>query len=338
MSLLGDLKRIFFGATSVAKHQSERAREAAQAKGEEIAEQARERAARLEADIEQTGQRVTEQAKDSFAEFSNRVREEAGHAAEKGQELKDKAESWLGERLNKTTPPPPSPSEHSTDPLDEFSLIDDDDLDPADPTADPDPIDFEAGIGDESSPTKKDPSALAQAGDELLNQAARAGHDAKEKLKDVSEKVGEEVLKKGGALLDKAAAAGADLKGKATEKFGDLAQRAKEAAEQESLDDAIAKAKAAQEQAEARARAFDNKESERDTSGSTLSGTDSFFDRAERFAQGDYHDEGGKKMRIQEDPEYQKKDKTGGSLHGFTDEDGDGDPLIDDAILDDDED
>lgn len=331
MSLFGDLKRIFFGAKSVAKHQTERAREAAREKGGELSERVRDGAAKLEADLEQAGRQATAQAKDSFSEFSKRVREEADHAAEKGQELKDKAESWLGERLAQT-PPPPQKDE------DEFSLVDDD-LDISD-AASPseDPIDFEAGLDEQPAAKEpKEPSAMAKAGDEMLNQAARAGHEAKEKLKDVSEKVGEQVLKKGGEWLDKAAAAGADMKGKATEKLGDLAQRAKEAAERESLDDAIAKAKEAQEQAEARARAFEGKEGDRDTSGSTLSGTDSFFERAERFAQGDYHNEGGKKMRIQEDPDFEKEDKTSGTLHGFTDDDGDGDPLIDDAILDDEE-
>jgi hypothetical protein len=328
MSLFGDLKRIFFGAKSVAKHQSERAREAARQKGEEWSEQARDRAERLEEDLEAAGRQAADKAKDSFQEFSKRVREEADYAAEKGQELKDKAEDWLGERLRKTAPP-------SADPAAQFSLSDDE---PADPQ-EKDTVDFEAGLEDgpaEKQP--KEPSAFAQASDEILNQAAKAGHEAKEKLKEASEKVGEQVLKKGGEWLDKAAATGAELKGKASEKLGDLAQRAKEAAERESLDDAIAKAKEAQEQAEARARAFDGQEEDRDTSGSTLSGTDSFFERAERFAQGDYHNEGGKKMRIQDDPDYQKEDKTGGTLHGFTDEDGDGDPLIDDAILDDDED
>lgn len=332
MSLFGDLKRIFFGAKSVAKHQSERAREVAREKGEEWSEQARDRAERLEEDLEAAGRQAADKARDSFQEFSKRVREEADHAAEKGQELKDKAEDWLGERLRKTAPPP-------ADPTASFSPTEDE---PAAPGTDPraeDPIDFEAGLeGSTSEQEPREPSAFAKASDEMLNQAAKAGHEAKEKLKEASEKVGEQVLKKGGEWLDKASAAGADLKGKATEKLGDLAQRAKEAAERESLDDAIAKAKAAQEQAEARSRAFDGKEENRDTSDSTLSGTDSFFERAERFAQGDYHNEGGKKMRIQDDPDYQKEDKTGGTLHGFTDEDGDGDPLIDDAILDDDDD
>ena len=332
MSLFGDLKRIFFGAKSVAKHQSERARDAARQKGEEWSEQARDQAQRLEEDLEAASRQAADKAKDSFKEFSERVREEADHATEKGKELKDKAEDWLGERLRKTPPPPSAPT-------DEFSLADDELTASEANPQDEDAIDFEAGLKD--TPTEKqpkEPSAFAQASDEVLNQAAKAGHEAKEKLKEVSEKVGEQVLKKGGEWLDKANAAGADLKGKTSEKLGDLAQRAKEAAERESLDDAIAKAKEAQEQAEARSRAFDGKEQDRDTSDSTLSGTDSFFDRAERFAQGDYQNEGGKKMRIQDDPDYQKEDKTGGTLHGFTDEDGDGDPLIDDAILDDDDD
>ena len=99
------------------------------------------------------------------------------------------------------------------------------------------------------------------------------------------------------------------------------------------MDETIRKAKEMEEQSAARARVFDDKEQERDTKDSTLGGMDNFWDRADRFAKGDYTNEGGKKMRIQQDPEYKPKDKPN-SIHGFEDRDNDGDDLIDDAILD----
>lgn len=59
----------------------------------------------------------------------------------------------------------------------------------------------------------------------------------------------------------------------------------------------------------------------------------SFFDRAEAFADGRYDDVKG--TNIQEDETVTgKKDKFEGEIYGFEDQDGDGDPLIDDAIID----
>jgi hypothetical protein len=66
---------------------------------------------------------------------------------------------------------------------------------------------------------------------------------------------------------------------------------------------------------------------------------DSFFDKAERYASGDYADEGtpaGKDVTIRKDPDYKPKENTG-KVKGFDDLDGDGDEIIDDAILDDDD-
>ncbi len=138
----------------------------------------------------------------------------------------------------------------------------------------------------------------------------------------------EQAGKLGDEILDRAAKAGASLKGK-TDAFIDHANRE---AEKMKLEDSIREAKAAAEQAEARARAFDGKEGERKAGNSTLSGTDSFFDRADRFASGDYHNEGGKEVRVQDDPDYQPKKKSD-LIAGFLDTDGDGDSLIDDAII-----
>jgi gas vesicle protein len=59
----------------------------------------------------------------------------------------------------------------------------------------------------------------------------------------------------------------------------------------------------------------------------------SFFDKAEAFADGRYDDV--KDSYIQEDESAsEKKDKFDGKIYGFEDQDGDGDSLIDDAIID----
>ena len=69
---------------------------------------------------------------------------------------------------------------------------------------------------------------------------------------------------------------------------------------------------------------------------STLEGKDDFFAKAERFAEGDYHNEGEGTVRILDSKEKeapQEKEPFKGDIHGFEDTDGDGDPLIDDAII-----
>lgn len=59
----------------------------------------------------------------------------------------------------------------------------------------------------------------------------------------------------------------------------------------------------------------------------------SFFDKAEAFAEGRYDDV--KDSFIQEDETSgEKKNRFDGKIYGFEDQDGDGDPLIDDAIID----
>ena len=75
---------------------------------------------------------------------------------------------------------------------------------------------------------------------------------------------------------------------------------------------------------------------QRDKDKKPLGGFDSFFDKAQRYADGDYHDEGGKEMQIKKDPDYKPREKEG-KVRGFEDLDGDGDEIIDDAIIDEDD-
>ncbi len=74
---------------------------------------------------------------------------------------------------------------------------------------------------------------------------------------------------------------------------------------------------------------------------STLSEHNSFFERAQRFADGDYHNTGAKdaetkegEIKIIDDQPKQMREKKG-QVPGFTDHDGDGNEVIDDAIIDD---
>ncbi|PPK84387.1 hypothetical protein CLV84_4157 [Neolewinella xylanilytica] len=295
MPLFNDLKRIFFGAKSVAKHQASRAGDVAREAGDELADQ---------------GEELFDLTRRATRDLAAR----APGYIEKGKG----ALSELGDKVYKQDPPKPAKPTPPTDEDDGDAF----DFDSLDLTSEADApksgsIDFEADLVEDTPPSAKEPSALNQLADSTLDAAARTGVKAKQMAKEA-----------GDELLDRAARTGADLKGKA-DKFIDHANRE---AEKMRLEDSIEEAKRAAAQAEARARAFDNKENERDASGSTLSGTDSFFDRADRFARGDYHNEGGKDMRVQNDPDYKPRKKSD-LIAGFDDNDNDGDSLIDDAIL-----
>ena len=277
MPLFNDLKRIFFGAKSVAKHQADRAGDAAR------------------------------EAADDFVA-------RAPEYLEKGKE----ALSELGDAVYKQVRPEPTQRDRATENIDDQLDFGSLNLSREEDAPKSGSIDFEEDLVEDSPPTPpREPSALEQVADTTLDAAARAGIKARA----AAAAAGEE-------LLNRAARTGNDLKGKA-DKFIDHANRE---AEKMRLADSIEEAERAAEMAEARARAFADKEAQRDTTKSTLDGTDSFFDRADRFARGDYHNEGGKDMRVQDDPEYQPRKKSD-LIAGFTDNDNDGDSLIDDAIL-----
>ncbi len=298
MPLFNDLKKIFFGAKSVAKHQASRAEESTREVRQEITDQ---------------GEELLNLTKQAAKEIASRAPEYLSKSKE--------ALSELGDAVFKEEKAPPraasNPTEDGLDIIDEELTFGKLDLRAPHESPKSGPIDFEEDLQDGNPVSPKAPSALREVTDSTLDSAARAGLKAKE----VAGKVGDKVL-------DRAAKVGADLKGKAD----NFIEHANREAQKMKAEEAIIQAKAAAAQAEARARAFDNQEGERKTGESTLDGTDSFFDRADRFARGDYHNEGGKDMRIQDDPEYQPRKKSN-LIAGFNDADNDGDSLIDDAII-----
>lgn len=303
MALLNDLKKLFFGAKSVAKHQAERASEVAQEAASELREQGSElldQTQRAANDLVEKAPDYVDRGKEALNDLQDKVWKEADSALDKGKELRDQASDLVNNKfkelnLERAEEVPESEAPKSGS------------------------IDFESDLVEGEPPTPKEPSALKEVTDNTLDAAARAGLAAKEKAGEL-----------GNELLERAAKTGAKLKDKAD----DFIDHANTEAEKMKMEEAIEKAKAAADQAEARARAFDGEEGKRDTSESVLDGTDSFFDRADRFAKGDYHDEGGKPVRIQEDPDYTPEKKSD-LIAGFLDSDGDGDSLIDDAVIED---
>ncbi|TXF90405.1 hypothetical protein FUA23_06335 [Neolewinella aurantiaca] len=363
MAIFNDLKKLFFGAKSVAKHQASKASEAAGGLADELKDKAGDLlddAKAAASDLADKAPGYVDQGKEALEDLSDKIWREADAAVDKGKELKDKASEAINAKLDDLNPKPEPVDLDAEIGLSLEDLGMTEVSQPAAPKSGS--IDFEEGLIEDSMGKVKDAAtglkdaagdafnkvkdatagvrgAAAEAADTGLNAAAKAGAGLKDqaeilagKVGDVSEVVGAKVLEKGSDILDRGAEIGADLKGKAS----DFIDHANVEAEKMKMEETIEEAKRAAEVAEARARAFDGKEGARDTSESTLSGTDSFFDRAARFAEGDYANEGGKDMQIKDNPDAKPKEK-GGLIAGFLDSDGDGDSLIDDAEVIDEE-
>lgn len=356
MSIFNDLKRVFFGAKSVAKHQAGKAEGVVKDAANDASDAADDLANATKQAAREIADRAPEyyaKGKDALEDLTDKIWREADAAVDKGKQFKDKASEKINSRLDELNPKPAPKSFSDLDaeddtafPLDpeapEKPHLDFEDLTVSEPPSQEGSrkiIDFESEfVQDAKAKAGKAAAAANKIATPALDAAAKAGLAAKDqagkiagKIGEVSEVVGKKVLEKGDDVLNRAAETGANAK----QKFDDFVDHANREAEKMKMEEAIEDAKRAAEQAEARAKAFGGKEGDRDTSESTLSGTDSFFDRADRFAKGDYHDEGGKDMTIKKNPNPEKKPE-GGQIAGFLDADGDGDSLIDDAIIDED--
>jgi hypothetical protein len=181
-------------------------------------------------------------------------------------------------------------------------------------------------------------------GDKVLD----AGEQFMEKFGETAEKVGGVVLDKGGDALEKAGGIAEDLGSKILKAKDDLMAKAQEEAAKsgDTMENIMDKAKAMADKIEDKVSGktdFDKEFSkERPDLSSEMDKHDSFWDKAEKFAEGDYHGTGKKgepekkegEITIQKDPDYKPK-QIEGTLKGFEDGDGDGDELIDDAIVED---
>lgn len=328
MSIFNDLKRVFFGAKSVAKHQGGKAADALRDAGENLADEGKDLLDDTKTAAKELVDRAPEyyqKGKDALEDLTDKIWEDADAAVDKAKSMKDKASDAINSKLEELNPKPkPTAGEPFLDEEFELDLVEEADAPKSGS------VDFEEPGLIESARTKAGEvlSDLDEKASPTLDAAARAGLAARDKIASVSETVGKEVMEKGDDLLNRAAEAGASAK----DKFDDFVDHANVEAEKMRMEDAIEDAKTAAAQAEARARAFGDSEAARDTSESTLEGTGSFFDRAAKFAEGDYHNDPTRASVVPGEPTPEEKPK-GGKIAGFLDGDGDGDSLIDDAEI-----
>ncbi len=306
--MLNDFKKLLFGAKSVAKSAANKAVETGKEVGEDLIEKSGEfieKAAETAGDIYE---KASEKASDLYLAAKDKVEDITESIWETAS--KDKPASEAA--------PPKTPGT-----ADDFvaSSIQTE----TNTTAPKDPLEGEDIF--DAIQNEQTTSTPIETRSELEEKTA----ELKSKLKAAAEDVGAKLAEKGSELVDRAREASGQFK----EKFDDLLEKAQQEAEKDRLEKEAIQREAERERAEWQKRAADK------SAESTLGGMGSFFEKAQRYAEGDYHNTGGQKpveddpnvLELKPDPNY-KKEKKEGKVPGMDDLDGDGDELIDDAIID----
>lgn len=172
--------------------------------------------------------------------------------------------------------------------------------------------------------------------DPVAEKAKSAGSVFMDKAGEITENVGEVVKDKGGQLLEKSK----DVSENVGEKVLDVKDKLMEKANivkedlSEKLEETMTKADAwaAEEKANPKP---DFAEDTLDASGSLLEGKDDFFSKADKFASGDYGAFSEGKITLDESTSGASKESFEKlpPATGFDDLDGDGNEIIDDAII-----
>ncbi len=331
MGFLNDMKKLLFGVKSVGKSAAEKAVEAGKEAGSEFLERSgnvlHEAKEKTGAFLDHTFEKAQETGKNIAEKAGDLVHK----AVEKAEDLFDKAPGE--ESLSEPAPPPPAqkaPEADPSKPLD-FAAVDNPDeleLKPVDKSS------IQKIGGKVIDTTLEAGKKVEQAAEDLGHKALEAGEVAAEKFKEAAEVVGSKVIEKGGELWERAKEFGSHLLHKAEE----AAKKAHEEGAKEkdlpgTMDELIQKAKDLgdkfEEKAQDTSRQFTD--SLKDAKASDLTKHDDFFEKAKRFADGDYQAASSNPV-IGKDPNYKPVEKEG-KTHGFEDGDNDGNDLIDDATI-----
>ncbi len=162
------------------------------------------------------------------------------------------------------------------------------------------------------------------------------GESLTQKVGEMTEGIGAKVMDTGGEMLEKGKSLSEDVGEKVLDVKDKLMDKAKDVKEDLSvkLNETMDKADAWVEAEKAKPK----KEFADDTidaSGSLLEGKDDFFSKADKFASGEYDAFSEGKITIEEPIKDVKNTfENSKPATGFTDLDGDGNEIIDDAILD----
>lgn len=333
--MLNDLKKLFFGAKSVAKSTGKKAVDAGKEASEELTEKSKEYFDKARDKAESLREEYEPKVREKINEARNFAEEMVEEAWKKGDELKDQAKERAEAYFSTDK------EEYTSEQSDIYasSSLSEDDIS----------AEFEDNSTKEDPPTPTEKSKVETLGEDIGKAAGAAG----KKAQDFTEEVGKKVMEEGGKAWDKFQVlsekvgkrlmdTSEEVGGKLKSRFDDLVERANQEAEKENIEDLTEEAQKIAEELEERIKERGSKSNfqnlqEDKAKGGTLGGFDSFFDKAARYADGDYHNEGEGHIKIDKDPDY-KPEETAGMVKGFEDMDGDGNEIIDDAIIDDSDD
>lgn len=323
MSIFNDFKKLFFGAKAV---------------GKSVAESAKEKGREVLNELENNSANVVEKAKDIAEDLSDKA--------------KDVAES-IGKKIIEVTGVTPKETPQGGDVMDEILKEKENDESPTLEELELPPIDHLSAK--KTAPSPHSNELKEQRPSLTMDQNKMTVNEEMERAGDFVEKIGEQVKETGNTLLEKMGEK-ADVIGerlftvgeKAIEKAQEITEdlgtkliKAKDEllkkADEESAKSGAPSQDLADKLAEINQRIKDaisgnnTKFSDKplDLGGSELEKHQSFFEKAKRFAEGDYQ---SKKPKISMD-QPQENIKPG-NVKGFDDLDGDGDEIIDDAIID----
>ncbi len=328
MGFFNEIKKVLFGAKAVTKSAADKAADYGKEKGADFLDSAddflgsaKETAGGVGSTMKEKGSDFLGKAKDAAGDFSESFSEKAGDFVDGAKDVANKTYDSLAENemVNKAGGVAEDVGGQILDAGKRFE--------------------------------EKAGSVAENVGGVILDK----GGDILEKGKDLSENIGEKIHDFAGDAMEKANDLGSTIQ----DKTNDLVEKANAAAAKDNLENQIDEASTLGERLENHIKGKDILDQKDAPIGydkldeSLLEGKDDFWSKAEKYAEGDYSGKGKEETpsavndifanteeRQKELGEAAAKDVTKepfrGEIKGFTDIDGDGDPLIDDAIIDED--
>lgn len=306
MSLLSDLKKLLFGAKAVGKSAAQKATE----KGADSLEEAKTMAGEGLEKVQRLAEDIGEKAMETAETVGKKILDVAG------VEPTQQDDDVMDDILKEVSTPKVEKEAIVEQPTQRQPMTEDA---RQQREAMENPLTTHA----ESSPEVSDSSSNSNSTEELL-----------QKIEQELEKLGKQMSEKGGQALEKAKDIASDWGEKLLAARDELVRKAEEEAAKsgevpKDFAEKLAEInKRIQDAISGNNQQFADKPL--DLGGSELEKHGSFFEKARRFAEGEYQ---SKKTRIEGEASGPTK-KPAEVKKGFEDLDGDGDEIIDDAILD----
>ncbi|HFB99577.1 MAG TPA: hypothetical protein ENJ53_02120 [Phaeodactylibacter sp.] len=349
MGFFNEIKKVIFGAKAVSKSAADKATEYGKEKGGDLLESADDLLGKTKDVAGDVGSSVLDKGGDLLEKAKYAAEDLVGNVGEKAADYFSDAKETLGnvgDKIADATSPYTEKAGGVAENVGGKILDAGSDLaKKAGAVAE----DVGGKIMDASAPYVEKAGEVAESvGGVILDK----GGELVDKGKDISENVGGKIIDVAGGAMDRAKEMGNTM----MDKTNELMDKANQAAAQESLDSQIDEAKSWSEKLEDHVKGkdvLDQKDPEigyEKLNESLLDDKDDFWSKAEKFADGNYSGKTETPPPPTNDifantEEHQKqlaeetekaKEPFKGDIKGFTDNDGDGDPLIDDAIIDED--